>query len=175
MKRFRQCDANVFQILTRLNQSWMTPSAVFVLTIALQTKFSANLRVIPTTSTHVLSTSRKHTARFIVKSLRTACFWPSCHCIPAQKFVSVLAELNHNRSPWMMDSYTRVCAVTTSLHSLYELDRIDSRNRVDEGVTVMSCRINRLFFAVDLVLLAYFQQGLQRALDRFSAVRPSRN
>jgi len=75
----------------------------------------------------------------------------------------------------MMDSYTRVCAVTTSLHSLYELDRIDSRNRVDEGVTVMSCRINRLFFAVDLVLLAYFQQGLQRALDRFSAVRPSRN
>jgi len=31
--------------------------------------------------------------------LTTVCYWPSSHCIPAQKFVSVSAKLNHNRSP----------------------------------------------------------------------------
>jgi len=39
--------------------------------------------------------------------------------------------------------------------------------RVDEGVTAGSCRINRLLFADDLVLLASSQQSLQHALDRF--------
>jgi len=46
---------------------------------------------------------------------------------------------------------------------------IDSHSRVDEGVTAGSCRINRLLFASDLVLLASSQQSLQHALDRFSA------
>ena len=41
--------------------------------------------------------------------------------------------------------------------------------RVDEGVTVGSCRINRLLSSGDLVLLASSQQGLQQELDRFSA------
>jgi len=49
------------------------------------------------------------------------------------------------------------------------MDWIDSHSRVDEGVTVGSYRINRLYFADDLVLLASFQQCLQHALDRFSA------
>jgi len=44
---------------------------------------------------------------------------------------------------------------------------IDSHSRVDEGVTVVSCRINRLLFD-DLVLLASSQQSLQHALDRLS-------
>ena len=46
---------------------------------------------------------------------------------------------------------------------------IDSYSRVDEGVTSVSCRINHLLFADDLVLLASSQQCLQHALDRFSA------
>jgi len=41
----------------------------------------------------------------------------------------------------------------------------DSYSRVDEGVIVRSCQINRLIFADDLVLLASFQQGLQYTLD----------
>jgi len=36
---------------------------------------------------------------------------------------------------------------------------IDSHSRVDKGVTVGSCQINRLLFADDLVLLAYSQQS----------------
>jgi len=51
---------------------------------------------------------------------------------------------------------------------LHELDRLSQRSG-EEGVTfVRSCRINRLLFADDLVLLASFQQGLQHALDRIS-------
>jgi len=40
---------------------------------------------------------------------------------------------------------------------LDELDRVDSHSRVEEGVIFVSCRINRLLFADDLVLLASSQ------------------
>jgi len=46
---------------------------------------------------------------------------------------------------------------------------IDSHSRVDESVTVGNCRINRLLFADDLILLASSQQSIQHALDRFCA------
>jgi len=45
----------------------------------------------------------------------------------------------------------------------------DSYSRVDEGVTVGSCKINRLIFADDLVLPASFQQGLHHTLHQFFA------
>jgi len=45
----------------------------------------------------------------------------------------------------------------------------DSHNLFQEGVTVRSCRINRLLFANDLVLVTSSQHGLQYALDRFAA------
>jgi len=60
-----------------------------------------------------LRTSRKHATRFLVTSfgecyestvLMTACYWPPCHCIPTQTFVSVSVELNRNGSQWVMDS-----------------------------------------------------------------------
>jgi len=85
----------------------MIPSPVFVPAVALKIKFSLsskflrNLRSMPQTCTHVLSTSIKHTTGFLVKSsgqccgstvLTAACYWPSSHCIPAQKFVSVSGE-----------------------------------------------------------------------------------
>jgi len=48
---------------------------------------------------------------------------------------------------------------------------IDSHRRVEEGVTVASCRSNQQPFAFgdNLALLAFSQQDLQHALDRFSA------
>jgi len=42
--------------------------------------------------------------------------WPSSHCIPAQKFVSVSGELNHDRHRWCC--IPRVCAVTAPFHNL---------------------------------------------------------
>ena len=47
---------------------------------------------------------------------------------------------------------------------------IDSHSRVDEGVTVGSCRINRLLFVDNFMLLESSQRRLQHPLDRFSAV-----
>jgi len=101
-----------------LNQSWMIRGAVFVGhsttgRISLSSKFLRNLGSMLKTSSHVLSTSRKHKTGFLVKSfkefsvsavLTTACCWPSSHCIPAQKLVSVLGELNHDRSPLVLNS-----------------------------------------------------------------------
>jgi len=95
-----------------LNQNWMIPSAVLVPDVALQTKFSLsskfskNLGSMPWTSAHVLSTSRKHTTGFLVKNFwrccgstvsTAACYCVSSHCIPAQRFVFLWGELNHNR------------------------------------------------------------------------------
>jgi len=41
---------------------------------------------------------------------------------------------------------------------------IDSYSQVNKGVTVGSCRVNRLLFANDLLLLLSSDQGLQHAL-----------
>ena len=93
--------------------------ATWRLAVALQTKlslsnkFSRNLGSMPKTSTHVLSTSRKHTTGVFVKIaggccrctvLKAACYWLSNHCIPVQKCVSMLGELNQNRSSFVFDS-----------------------------------------------------------------------
>jgi len=48
------------------------------------------------------------------------------HCIPAQKFVSVSAALNHKRSICVLD-FDRVCYP----HSFSQLNRIDTHRRVD--------------------------------------------
>jgi len=47
---------------------------------------------------------------------------------------------------------------------------LHSHSQVNEGVTVGSCRINRLLFSDNVVLLASSEQGLQHAFDRFSDV-----
>ena len=107
----------------------MISSAVFVAVVALQnkfplsSKFSRNPGSMP--STHVLSTSGKYMAGFLVKSFGGCCWsavlmsascWQSSNCIPAQKIVSVLTELTVQRWCW---TPTMVCAVTTPFHSLY--------------------------------------------------------
>ena len=107
----------------QLKHSWMIPSVVFVLAVALQTKvllsskFSRNLRSLP--KFHVLFSSSKHTTESLVKSfgkccesttvLTATCYWPSSHCILCSEFVSVSAELNRNRSPWLLYSDKCVC------------------------------------------------------------------
>ena len=125
-----------------LNKIWTISSVDFVIAVALQTKFSlwskfsTNLGSMSKTSTHFLSTSRKHTTGFLMESfggccwsmvLTTACYWQSSHCIPAQKFVclSVVLKRNFDRGCW---TPTMVCAVRTSFHSLYAFDVQSQRN-----------------------------------------------
>jgi len=95
-----------------------------------QNKFSRNLGSTPKVSTNVLSTSWKHTTVFLEKNfgeccgrtvltLTAACYWPSSHCIPVQKFVSVSADLNYNRSPWVFDSHRGACCHHSSSQSTW--------------------------------------------------------
>ena len=49
------------------------------------------------------------------------------------------------------------------------MNRINSHSRVDEGVTVGSCKINLCFLTIWYCKLASSQKSLQHALDRFSA------
>ena len=57
-----------------------------------------------------------------------------------------------------------MCFVTSPFHNLHELSRID------ECVTIGRCKISRLLFADDLVLLASSESDLQLALNGFAAV-----
>ena len=90
--------------------------------ISLSRKILSNLRNMLKISSHALSTSRKHTTWFLVKSfgeccactvLTAACYWSSSHCIPVQKFVSVSGELNHDSSPLVLNSDKGVCQGAT--------------------------------------------------------------
>ena len=46
---------------------------------------------------------------------------------------------------------------------------MDKLTRTDECLTIERCKISRLFFADDLVLLASLESGLQKALNGFAA------
>ena len=45
---------------------------------------------------------------------------------------------------------------------------IDKRSQADECATIGNCKISRLLFADDLVLLSSTESGLQRALNSFA-------
>ena len=155
---------------------WLDAPLALQTEFSLSSTFSRNLGSIPQTSAHALSISKKRTTGLIVKSFGECCgstvltaasYWTSSHCIPAQKFVSVSGVKSQPSTVGVV--LRQGCVLSPLVFIVHELDRpIDSHSRVDEGVTVGSCRINRLLFADDLVLLASSRQGLQHALDRFS-------
>ena len=59
-----------------------------------------------------------------------------------------------------------MCFVTSPFHNSHELD---GQSRTDECVTIRRCKIGRLLFEDDLVLLASTEFGLQHALNGFAA------
>jgi len=85
------------------------PAVALQTKFSLSNKFSKNFESMQNTFTLVLSTSRKNTNESLKKSFGECCrsaeltgasYWPSSRYIPAQKFVSVSAKLNHNLSRW---------------------------------------------------------------------------
>jgi len=209
------------------------------------------------TSSHVLSTSRKHTTGFLVKCfgeccvctvLTTACYWrqvtvfllrrlcpcressittfhrwcwtPTMVCAAAtapfhslhQRFSTFSLKGDKSRPIWFcwraslnlfffltqfdwhVLFYSRTKSVTRNIRRfierlkaaqcgpqnrgwepLFNMNWIDSRSCVEEGVTVGSCRINCFLLAEDLVLLASSQQTSPSPRSVFYCVRPSRN
>ena len=63
-------------------------------------------------------------------------------------------EIGHN------SSVANTNVVTGSLHKL---------NQIDEFVAIGKCKISRLLFADDFVLLAFYESGLKHALNGFAA------
>ena len=60
----------------------------------------------------------------------------------------------------------RVHFVSSSFHC--SINWIDKCSQSDEYVTIGNCKISRLLFADDLVLLSLTESGLQRALNSFA-------
>ena len=91
------------------------------------------------------------------------------HYVPERDIVCPPCRRSHitivHRGGWTPIS--RVCVVSPLLFIVY-MNWTNSHNRVDQGVTVRSCWINRLLFVDDLVQLASSQQGLLHPLERFS-------
>jgi len=115
-----------FTYVAKCLEERMIPSAVFVPPVALQNKFPPSSRFLRNLGSMPNTISRNHTTGFLVKSfgeccestvLTAACYWPSSHCIPAQRFVSMLGELitTVHSGCW---TPTKVCAATTTLRSL---------------------------------------------------------
>ena len=95
----------------------------------------------------------------------------SRHCIFAQ-FVSVSAKINHNTyGCW---TPTRMCAVTTPLHSLYGLDRQSQPSR--RGCHNWELQNQPLAFCRQvLILLASSQQSFNMHRSVFCCVPPGGN
>ena len=76
------------------------------------------------------------------------------------KFQAIKADPRGRWTP------ARVRFVTSSFHCLHEW--IDKCSQADECATIGNCKISRLLFADDLVLLSSTESGLQRALNSFA-------
>ena len=61
---------------------------------------------------------------------------------------------------------TRVRLVTSPF--IVYMNWIDKYTQADECTTIGNCKISRLLFADDLVLLSSAESGLQRALNSFA-------
>ena len=133
---------------------------------------STNLGSMPKTSTHVLSTTRKHTRGIPKRSFRDCCkstvltathYWPSNGCIPAHMFVSVSAEINPNRSPWVLDSNKKLWFHHSSSHSVW----------IGYILTVGSTRVSLFVAAGSTVCFLWtipsYERDLELPLFRFSA------
>jgi len=138
----------------------------------------------PKTSTHVLSTSRKHTTGFVVKIaggccrctvLKAACYWLSNHCIPVQKCVSMLEGVKSK--PFIVGVRLRQgCVLSPFLFIVYNMNCVDNHSRVVEGATVGSCRINPFTFCGWFGAAFIFSKGSSACIQStFCCVQPSRN
>ena len=62
------------------------------------------------------------------------------------------------------------CVLSPLLFIVY-MNWIDKYSQADESATIGNCKISRLLFANDLVLLSSTESGLQRALNSFADAR----
>ena len=152
--------------------------AVFVRVAAPRTKSflwsksSRNLGSTAKISLHALSILKKHETelnfgRFCGSmSLTASCYVPLSHSTADRRFVF---RVNSKQSkPFHVDIGLRQGCVLSPLLFIVYMDWIDKCNQADECTLIGNCKISRLLFADDLVLLFSTESGLQLALNSFA-------
>ena len=92
------------------------------------------------------------------------CAVKSFYCQPG-----VCAEVNGKQSkPFQVGVGLWKGCVLSPLLFIVHMNWIDKCSQADECVTIENCKISRLLFADDLVLLSSTESGLQRALNSFA-------
>jgi len=101
----------------------LTPAVALQTKFSLFIKFSRNLGRKAKASTHVLSTSKKHTTRFLVKSFGRCC---GSTVLTVALLLAVKSLYSCSEVCVRVDGFSgfwtpiRVCAVTTPLHIQYQ-------------------------------------------------------
>ena len=81
----------------------------------------------------------------------------------------VCVRVNGKQSkPFHVGAGLRQRCVLSSLLFIVYMNWIDKCSLADECATIGNCKISRLLFADDLVLLSFTESGLQRALNSFA-------
>ena len=91
----------------------------------------------------------------------------SLYCLP-EVFVRVNGK--QSKSFLVGVGVRQGCVLSPILFIIY-MNWMDKLSRTDECVTIGRCKICRLLFADDLVLLVSSESGLQHALNGFAAAR----
>ena len=88
----------------------------------------------------------------------------SFYCRP-----EVCVRVNGKKSkPFHVGVGLRQGCVLSPIFFIVYMNWIDKRSQADECATIGNCKISRLLFANDLVLLSSTESGLQRALNSFA-------
>ena len=126
-------------------------------------------------SLHALSILKKQITEFLrinigrfcwSKALMVNCYALLSHSTADQRFC---VRVNGKQSkPFHVGVGLRQGCVLSPLVFIVYMNWIDKCSQADECATTGNCKISRLLFADDLVLLSSTESGLQRALNSFA-------
>ena len=84
------------------------------------------------------------------------------------RFTALPLELEKTTKPFHVGVGLRQGCVFSPLLFIVYMNWIDKCSQADECAPIGNCKISRLLFADDLVLLSSTESGLQRALNSFA-------
>ena len=121
---------------------------------------------------HALSILKKHLTEFLGINFGRFCrimaLMVNC-CAPFYSRPEVCVWVNGKQSKLFHVGVGlwKGCALSPFLFIVY-MNWIDKCSQADECATIGNCKISRLLFADDLVLLSSTESGLQRGLNSFA-------
>ena len=137
--------------------------------------FSKNLQSKAKISLHDLSILKKHMTAILRLNFgrfcRSMAFMVSCHA-PLSHSVAdrrfVLGLMTSNQKPFVDGVGLRQGCVLSPLFFIVYMNWIAKCSQADGCATIRNCKISRLPFSDDFVLLSSIESGLHRALKCFA-------